>query len=241
MTQVKKLLMVTGVFALGCSIALADSITFTASNATLNGGVDAQAVVTTGAGTVTVVLTNLIANQANVGQSLTDFSFTLSHGTAGSVAISSSSVNALKVGSGGAVTNIGSTSSDWGVSGSGTAVTLSWFSRDKSNPVFGGRAGGTLLGPEINGRYPDANGSIADNSAHNPFANGDMDFTLDLPGVTSSTTASDAVFSFGTTAGTDVPGSPVTPAGEPGALILLAVSLLGFAFVSRRRLFGQTL
>ncbi len=65
----------------------------------------------------------------------------------------------------------------------------------------------TIVGaPNGSNLYASANSSIAGNDPHNPFIGQSATFTLAIPGVTSATTVTNAIFSFGTTEGTNVPG-----------------------------------
>jgi len=91
-----------------------------------------------------------------------------------------------------------------------------------------------IIGPPGANGYTNANGSIAGNAPHNPFLNQTATFMLDAPGVTDSTTVTSAIFSFGTTAGNDVPGMKTVP--DPSSLTLLLVG--GVALVLRKRLGG---
>src|SRR5215472_2478449 len=101
------LLLLVGVFCFSTN-AFADTVTVsTAPGATSSSGspVDAAATITTGAGTVTIDLTNLLtaAQVTNVGQNISDLFFTLDTTTsAGSV--SSSSASFINVDASGNVT-----------------------------------------------------------------------------------------------------------------------------------------
>jgi hypothetical protein len=95
----------------------------------------------------------------------------------------------------------------------------------------------TIIGPPGGSDlYSNANGSIAGNKPHNPFLAGPVTFTLNIPGVTDDSTVDSATFSFGTTAGVNVPGVPAQPfVPEPGSLVLAAVAVLGLAVARGRR------
>jgi hypothetical protein len=74
-----------GTFFVGCCfIAQSSIIGFVTPTGSMTGGqpVEASAVFTTGAGTITVTLTNLDTNPRSVVQNLSDLEFTLSNGTA---------------------------------------------------------------------------------------------------------------------------------------------------------------
>jgi hypothetical protein len=80
MTTSKKILSIccAGLLAFASVAAHADTFTFaTPAGATTSGAVDATATVVTGAGTVTITLTDLEPNPGNVAQLISDFDFVL--------------------------------------------------------------------------------------------------------------------------------------------------------------------
>jgi hypothetical protein len=94
----------------------------------------------------------------------------------------------------------------------------------------------TILGaPGAGGIYSNANGSIAGNDPHNPFLNQSATFTLNITGVTTNTTVSNVLFSFGTVSGNNVPGggnNSTVP--EPVSLSLVGGGLLALGLLRKR-------
>jgi len=217
--------------------AYASFIFVTPAGSTVGGQpVDAQAQFTFGAGTLTIVLTNLEANPTSVIQALSDLEFTL--GTAASTSsLTSSSGTERTIAGDGTFTDGSTVSTGWALSGGGTAFKLDVL--------------GTLIGPAHlligpagpGGTYSNANGSIAGNKPHNPFLDaGPATFQLALGGVTDNTTITSVTFSFGTTegdVGSTVPGVPIpSEIPEPDSLALLGFAALLMAFAIRRRRVG---
>jgi PEP-CTERM motif-containing protein len=177
-----------------------------------------------------LTLTDTLAGIKDVGQALTDIFFSVSSGTA---ALGTQTGNLIDVGAGGVV-NDGGTSSDalsWGFGG----TTISGHSGFELCTICQGgvTASSTpteaILGPvSADGKYDNANGSIDSNAGHNPFVEGSATFTL--TGLSSSTTFSNILFSFGTTPGDNVPST----VPEPTSLLVLGLGLAGLVYRHRR-------
>lgn len=225
----KKMIYLSMLLLLSAVIAKADTQTFTtaAGSTTSGGSVDASASIVTGAGTVTITLTDLEANPGNVGQLISDFDFVLSTG-ATSGTLTSSSGEKITIGSGGTATTGTTGSTGWGVNDNvGGGIQLDALG-------FIGPAG-LIIGP---GPYTDANSSIAGNGPHNPFLDQTATFVLAVTGVTVNTSITGTTFSFGTTAGIDVPGTPggsPPPTPEPSSLLLLGTGIFAAALFLRQR------
>lgn len=223
-----------GVLAFVSIPAMASTSTFIVSG-------EGQAVITTGNGTVQVVLTDLYINPNTVADNISAFTFSLSNAPTGSASINtSSSAQEVTVdGSGTPSCIINSTcplvDPNWKLSVAGAATTLDVLA---GNPYAGPSE--TIIGaPDSNGTYQ-AGGSIDGNKAHNPFLYESATFNLDMPGVTSNTTVltSSVIFQFGTQDGSgQVQGNYVpTATPEPATFGLFggALLLVGFA----RKKFG---
>jgi hypothetical protein len=236
----RKILLSAGValawLALGSVTApvQAGSITYiTPSGSSTGGGpVNAQAVFTTSANTLSITLTDLQANPKDVAQLLSDLKFTIGNG--GSFTGSS-----LASGTGQEITvhgnhtfTLGSTvAAGWVYS---NADSTSGLLNVLSGPGHAGPAHLIIGPPGGGGTYSNANGSIAGNGPHNPFLNQVATFSITGSGITADTTVTSAIFSFGTTAGIDVTGQSVP---EPSSLVLSAIGigLIGSIGVYRSR------
>jgi len=227
---------IAGMLAIvGCVSASADSITYFTPSGSVEPAdqthpVDAEAIVTTGNGTVTLQLFDLLAaaQMHDAGQLLSDFFFTLS-GTFGSVNNSNENTptGTLINLTGGATGSIGT----WGFSDSTSGGSTTFHITDLSGgqspaqTIIGGTPG------ESASDYTNAGPSLTGN--HNPFLQGEEDFVFNISGVTSSTQITSGVFSFGTTSDGNITGV-ATPEPKTVGLLLLAGAAMAFSFRRRR-------
>jgi hypothetical protein len=124
----------------------------------------------------------------------------------------------------------------------GTPRTPAW-ALDLSTPgtfhltaLGGGQPTGLIIGPpDAGGYYSNAGGSIAGNGPHNPFSALSATCILSIPGVNVDTSVTDIQFSFGTTAGNDIPGLPPGRSVPDGGstVILLGSALSGLTLIRR--------
>jgi hypothetical protein len=238
MRTMRALLVLCGICCVG---ARADVVTFvTPSGSTASGDpVDASATITTGDGTITVTLTNLVANPTDVEQDLSDLFFTIDNGSVTGARYALGKVDSAQLV---AVSKTGTPT--LGTTDT-TALTIGWVLSAVSsteldlNDLSGLLHAGphhTIIGP-ANGSdiYSDANTTIAGNILHNQFIDQTVTWEIKAPNVSADTTITSATFSFGTTAGVEVVGSP-SAVPEPSFYGILGLGLAGLLIgVQRQR------
>ena len=219
----KYFLLLTTVFA---CVATADTMMFATPPGTTiagAGAVSANAMFTTTAGTLTIVLNNLQANETDDGQAISDLEFQFAGPLAGTTTLASDTGTTVSV-SNKTPTFGGSISAGWGFGSynSGFIVCIICGSTGVTPPYQTSPPSHLILGP---GPYTNANSSI-DN--HSPYINQTLTITISNPNITTATDISNVVFSFGTTFGSDVQAQVVTP--EPSGVLLLSLIAVPLAF-----------
>jgi len=214
--------------------ALANSYTFTTPGGSVDSAgdpVNASASFTTGNGTLSISLSNLLVNQKDVGQNISDLFFTLSSNSTSGTIGTDGPDPLVNVDASGNASSGGTGAAGWNL----TFNAVTGFHLDGLNGATSTPAHTILGAPGPGGTYSNANGSIAGNSPHNPFINQTATWTLNIAGVSSTTAVTSATFSFGTTSGNNVPGTPNIPNVPDGGstLTLLGAALGGLGLVRR--------
>ena len=174
-----------------------------------NGPVDATGSIIVGNGTVSVQLSDLLENPTSSGQTLSGIEFTIS-GATGTASLASSSGNTSTINNDGTYTP-GAYTSPLGHWGANDGVNLSTIN------IVGHMPYDLIIGPDSAGGFNNAGTySSANNGLNNfnPYVLGSGMFTVNVPGVTSSSTISSVVFEFGTNPDF-VDGILVTAVPEP--------------------------
>jgi len=222
----------------GVGQAKASPIVWTASGSGGDGALDAQADFTVSNGQIQVTITNLLnpATIRSIGQSVSDLKFTLSN-SPGTNTSNTAAGQLVDVNGTGTVTPVPGTPGRWISSSTGgfniTGNTILLEAIGHGSPTE------LILPADKGGGYPDSNASIV---GHSPNTDGPATFTLNLTDVTSATTISNVIFSFGTSPDTFIDGTfvpNVNPAPEPSSLTLIGIGIAGiggFGWWRRRKL-----
>jgi hypothetical protein len=177
--------------------------TFHVDGTCTDGHVLAQADFTVGDGTITIVLSNLLPNERSIGQAISDLGFTVGGSTITSASVTSAT---------GTAENILSPTSHSAATGSTNrwVVDQSTASSIHITVLSGGQPNYLIAGiPDANGNYPNSNASMR---VHSPVFVQTATITLNVAGVTSSSTIDSVSFSFGT-------GPDCVLTGMPGPVV----------------------
>ena len=186
-----------------------------------NGSVDASAQVTVGNGMVTITLNDLLQNPTSSGQTLSGLELNIS-GATGAATLASSSGFTSTINPDGSYTSgvYQSPLGHWGADNSFNLSTIGIVGHQPYDLIVGPDSAGGFSGA---GSYSAANNGFGN---FNPYVLGSATFTVNIPGVTSSSSISGVNFEFGTAPET-VPAVSYSPVPEAGSIYGAAPVALG--------------
>jgi hypothetical protein len=211
--------------------ASAATFTYTATGSGGDGPEHAQAVITTGANSITVALTSLIVNPTAAGQEVSGIQITLAGGP--STVVLTSATGQLINMDGSTATNVAGNPTHWGAGLSGGSIFLATAGAGAP----GGKPIDLIIGAGNHATdYDNANPSI---TGRNPQIDGTGNFLLTLTGA-SSPQITGVKFLFGTGPDNSLTGVCAAGCGAVPEPASWAMLILGFgpagAAMRRRRL-----
>jgi hypothetical protein len=222
-----------GVVAAGTLLVSAGSAqaflsTFTASGPSSNGPVSASATISTTVNSMTISLSDLLANPTSAGQEVSGIQVTFLHAPTSDTLFSEA--GQLVTIASGTATNTAGPITHWGtVLQSGTI-----FLATVGTGSQGGQPQDLIIGP---GPYSNANSSIIN---FNPQISGTGTFKLTAAGLSSGSVITGVEFEFGTTPDLTLAGTLTHQIPKPAAVVLFGSGLLGLAaFAALRRRSGS--
>lgn len=210
-----------------CVGSASATIVYTATgNETGGNPIHAEAIFSFGSGTLTITLKNLEAGNTTVAQNISDLEFALSVG--GTTNYTGSSATTIDCSTGTCIPNATPIATGWGFGTDGGNLIICIICPGSATLTVAqsGQPSHTIIGPS-----PVAAGSILTGS-HNPFLDQVATFTFTNSLFTANTTLSSVIFSFGTAAGDNVPGTFQSP--EPLSLLLTGAGLAAVGLLRRR-------